>query len=139
MKIVTEKITVKTNGNSDIINITDDVQVLINKSGFVEGNATVFIVGSTASISTIEYESGLKKDLPELLEKLIPSDIPYNHNETWGDKNGHAHLRSTIFGCSQVIPFEKSRMLLGTWQQLVLIDFDDRPRTRTIVVQIIGK
>ena len=139
MKIVTEKITVKTNGNSDIINITDDVQVLINKSGFVEGNATVFIVGSTASISTIEYEAGLKKDLPELLEKLIPSDIPYNHNETWGDKNGHAHLRSTIFGCSQVIPFEKSRMLLGTWQQLVLIDFDDRPRTRTIVVQIIGK
>lgn len=139
MKIVTEKITVKTNGNSDIINITEEVQELINKSGFVEGNATVFIVGSTASISTIEYESGLKKDLPELLEKLIPSDIPYNHNETWGDKNGHAHLRSTIFGCSQVIPFEKSRMLLGTWQQLVLIDFDDRPRTRTIVVQIIGK
>lgn len=139
MRIITEKITVNTKGNSDIVNITEEVQALVDKSGFVEGNANIFIVGSTASISTIEYEAGLKKDLPELLEKLIPSDVPYNHNETWGDHNGHSHLRSTIFGCSQVIPFEKSRLLLGTWQQLVLIDFDDRPRTRTIVVQIIGK
>jgi len=139
MKIVTEKITLKTAGNADIVNITEQVQQLIDKNDFVEGNALVFVVGSTASISTIEYEAGLKRDLPELLEKLIPGEKEYFHNETWGDHNGHSHLRSTLFGCSQTIPFIKSGLMLGTWQQLVLIDFDDRPRTRDIIVQIIGK
>src|SRR5947207_9949662 len=112
MRVITEKLTFSTKGNADIINITEEIQSLLNNSGFVEGNVTVFIIGSTASISTIEYEAGLKKDLGELLEKLIPSDLPYAHNETWGDKNGHAHLRSTIFGCSQCIPYEKSRLLI---------------------------
>jgi secondary thiamine-phosphate synthase enzyme len=139
MRIATEKITLNTNGNADILNITGDVQSFIDKHGFSEGNATVFVVGSTASISTIEYEAGLKKDLPEILDKLIPSKHTYNHNETWGDHNGHAHLRSTIFGCSQTVPFIKGSLMLGTWQQLVLIDFDDRPRTRSVIVQIIGK
>ncbi len=139
MRVATEKITLNTNGNADILNITDEVQSFIDKHGFVEGNATVFVVGSTASISTIEYEAGLKKDLPEILDKLIPGKHSYKHNETWGDHNGHAHLRSTIFGCSQTIPFMKSALMLGTWQQIVLIDFDDRPRTRSVIVQIIGK
>jgi secondary thiamine-phosphate synthase enzyme len=139
MRVHTEKITVNTKGNSDIVNITEQVQSFVDKGGFVEGNATVFVVGSTASISTIEYEAGLKRDLPEILDRLIPSNVSYHHNDTWGDHNGHSHLRSTIFGCSQTIPFVKSKLSLGTWQQIVLIDFDDRPRTRNIIVQIIGK
>ncbi len=111
----------------------------LNSSGLKYGNATVFVVGSTASISTIEYEPGLKKDLPEILEKFIPSKKQYHHNATWGDHNGHSHLRSTLFGCSQTIPFTNGELLLGTWQQVILIDFDERPRTRKVVIQLIGE
>lgn len=139
MKIITEKYSVNTKGNCDIINITDEVRKLIAKNKLSNGNATVFVVGSTASISTIEYEPGLQKDMPQLLEKLIPSKQKYLHNDTWGDHNGHAHLRSTLFGCSQSIPFLKGDLLLGTWQQIILMDFDDRPRTRKVVVQLIGE
>lgn len=139
MKIITEKCSINTKGNCDIVNITENVQSLINKHNLKEGNATVFVVGSTASISTIEYEPGLKKDLPQILEKLIPSGTKYHHHETWGDHNGHAHIRSTIFGCSQTIPFINGELLLGTWQQLVVIDFDDRARVRKVIVQLIGE
>lgn len=139
MKIKTEKITVSTKGNCDVVNITEQVQSLIEKHNMHEGNVTVFVVGSTASISTIEYEPGLRKDLPQLLEKLIPSGQKYFHNDTWGDHNGHAHLRSTIFGCSQTIPFIKGELMLGTWQQLIVIDFDERPRDRKIIVQLTGE
>ena len=139
MKIITEKFTVNTKGNCDIIDITQSVQNTISKNKFSEGSASVFSIGSTASISTIEYEPGLKKDLPEIFDKLIPQGVRYNHDDTWGDHNGHAHLRSTIVGCSQSIPFQNGELLLGTWQQLVLIDFDDRPRTRKVVVQMLGE
>ena len=139
MKVQTETITLSTQGNADIVNITPQIQDMISKSDLVEGSAVIFVVGSTASISTIEYEGGLKKDLPELMERLISSDENYQHNLTWGDKNGHSHLRATMFGCSQVIPFIKSELMLGTWQQVVLIDFDERPRTRTVVIQLSGK
>ena len=139
MKIVTEKYSINTKGNCDIINITDEVSRLINKCKLVSGNATVFVTGSTASISTIEYEPGLQKDMPQMLEKLIPSGQKYHHNDTWGDHNGHAHLRSTLFGCSQTIPFLKGELLLGTWQQIILMDFDDRPRTRKVIVQLVGE
>ncbi len=139
MKIITEKYSVNTKGNCDIINLTDNVQSLISKNKLTEGNANVFIAGSTASISTIEFEPGLKKDLPQVLENLIPQAHKYHHNDTWGDHNGHAHMRSTLFGCSQVVPFQKGDLLLGTWQQIVLIDFDDRPRTRKVIVQLTGE
>ena len=139
MKIVTEKYSINTKGNCDIINITDEVSRLITKCKLVSGNATVFVTGSTASISTIEYEPGLQKDMPQMLEKLIPSGQKYHHNDTWGDNNGHAHLRSTLFGCSQTIPFLKGELLLGTWQQIILMDFDDRPRTRKVIVQLVGE
>jgi secondary thiamine-phosphate synthase enzyme len=139
LKIITEHISVKTKGNCDILNITDKVTDILHTSGFKTGNATVFVVGSTASISTIEYEPGLKKDLPEILEKFIPSGRNYHHNATWGDHNGHSHLRSTLFGCSQTIPFIKGELLLGTWQQIILIDFDERPRTRKVIIQLIGE
>jgi secondary thiamine-phosphate synthase enzyme len=139
MKIITEKLTVNTKGNCDIVNITEDVQGFIDKQELRDGNATVFVVGSTASISTIEYEPGLKKDMPQILEKLIPSGQKYFHHDTWGDHNGHAHIRSTILGCSQTIPFVNGELLLGTWQQIVVLDFDDRPRVRKVIVQLIGE
>lgn len=139
MKIITEHHSVKTKGNCDIIDITENVRNNLLTHKLKQGNATVFVVGSTASISTIEYEPGLKKDLPEILEKFIPSGQKYHHNDTWGDHNGHSHLRSTLFGCSQTIPFTNGELLLGTWQQIILIDFDERPRTRKFVVQLIGE
>lgn len=139
MKILTEQFTFKTKGDCDILNITEKLTSFLEQSGLQEGNATVFAVGSTASISTIEYEPGLKKDLPEILEKFIPSKKTYHHNATWGDHNGHSHLRSTLFGCSQTIPFANGELLLGTWQQVILIDFDERPRTRKVIIQLIGE
>jgi secondary thiamine-phosphate synthase enzyme len=139
MKIITEQHNYKTKGNCDIINITDSLIASLNKSKLQHGNINVFVVGSTASISTIEYEPGLKKDLPEILEKFIPSNKQYHHNATWGDHNGHSHLRSTLFGCSQTIPFVNGELLLGTWQQVILIDFDERPRSRKVVIQLTGE
>lgn len=139
MEIITENITVNTKGNCDVIDLTPAVTNILEKTGLRQGNVTVFVTGSTASVSTIEYEPGLKKDLPEILDNLIPSRKKYFHNDTWGDNNGHAHLRSTLIGCSQTIPFVKGSLMLGTWQQIILIDFDDRSRTRRVTVQFIGE
>jgi secondary thiamine-phosphate synthase enzyme len=139
MKVITEKIEVNTRGNTDIIDITTKVQEIITNSGLKEGNALVFAVGSTAGITTIEYEPGLLKDLPELLEKLIPSSRPYHHDKTWGDGNGYSHLRASMLGSSFQVPFSKGYLLLGTWQQIVFIDFDNRSRQRKIIVQLIGE
>ncbi len=139
MKIVTDKIEINTRGNTDIIDITTKVQEVITKSGVKEGNVLVFAVGSTAGITTIEYEPGLLKDLPELFEKLIPSNRPYHHDKTWGDGNGYAHLRASMLGASIQIPFSKGHLLLGTWQQIIFVDFDNRARQRKIIVQIIGE
>ncbi len=139
MKILTEKIEINTRGNTDIIDITTKVQEIITQSGLKEGNALVFAVGSTAGITTIEYEPGLLKDLPELFEKLIPSNRPYHHDRTWGDGNGYSHLRSSMLGSSFQVPFSKGHLLLGTWQQIVFIDFDNRARQRKIIVQLIGE
>ena len=139
MKILTESHSYKTRGNCDIINLSDDLNKSFEKSKLKNGNVTVFVTGSTASISTIEYEPGLKKDLPEILEKFIPAGKKYHHNDTWGDQNGHSHLRSTLFGCSQTIPFVNGDLLLGTWQQVILLDFDERPRSRKVIFQFIGE
>lgn len=139
MKIVSNEITKKTKGNCDIVDITGDIMDIMLKTGIKEGLCTVFSVGSTAGITTIEYEPGLLKDIPKLLDKLIPSAVKYNHDDTWGDGNGHAHLRSAIFKTSLSIPIVKGELTLGTWQQVVLIDFDNRSRTRRIVIQILGE
>ena len=139
MKIITENHFFETKGNCDIVNLSDHLFSSYEKTKLKNGNVTVFVTGSTASISTIEYEPGLKKDMPELLEKFIPSGKKYHHNNTWGDHNGHAHLRSTLFGCSQTIPFLNGELLLGTWQQVILMDFDERPRKRKVVFQFIGE
>lgn len=139
MKILTKEFAISTEGNCDIKNITDNVQQILNASKMNEGSCTVFSIGSTASVTTIEFEPGLIKDLPKILEKLIPAYSKYHHNDTWGDNNGHSHLRSSIIGTSFNVPFTKGELILGTWQQIVLIDFDNRKRTRRIAVQLMGE
>ena len=139
MKSLSEEIIKSSNGNCDIINITDDVIETLRKFEVKDGLCTIFSIGSTAGITTIEYEPGLIKDLPKLLDKIIPSGVRYHHDDTWGDGNGHAHLRSALFKTSLSVPFVKGDLTLGTWQQIILVDFDNRKRTRRIVVQFIGE
>jgi len=139
MKNLSEEIIKSSNGNCDIINITDDVIETLRKFEVKDGLCTIFSIGSTAGITTIEYEPGLIKDLPKLLDKIIPSGVRYHHDDTWGDGNGHSHLRSALFKTSLSVPFVNGDMTLGTWQQIVLVDFDNRKRTRRIVVQFIGE
>ena len=137
--IETHSLEIKSRGNCDIIDITDEVRSIINSKGFIEGNALVFAGGATAGITTIEYEPGLLKDYPKFFEKIIPSDNNYHHNETWHDANGHSHLRASLQGSSFTVPFNDGNLLLGTWQQIVFIDFDNRARNRVIIVQITGR
>jgi secondary thiamine-phosphate synthase enzyme len=139
MKVLNKKITLKTRGNPDLINITDAVADAVSASKLKSGSATVFIVGSTAGVTTFEYEPGLEKDMRELYEKLVPSDRHYSHDETWGDANGFSHLRAALTGPSLVVPFENGRLALGTWQQIVLAEFDNRPRRREIIIQLTGE
>ena len=139
MKILNEEISLDTKGDPDLIDITKEVTGILRKSGLKKGSLTVFVVGSTAAITTFEYEPGLIKDVRELYEKLIPREGAYAHDETWGDANGFSHLRALLQGPSLVIPFVEGELTLGTWQQVVLAEFDNRPRQRRIVVQIIGE
>jgi secondary thiamine-phosphate synthase enzyme len=122
-----------------MVNITDDVQNVVNKSQFKDGIACVFINGSTGGVTTIEFEPGLQKDLPRALERIAPKNIPYDHHETWHDDNGHSHVRASIIGPSITIPIRNGKLLHGTWQQVVFLEFDTRPRRRTIIVQIVGE
>ena len=139
MKIINEKIALDTKGNPDLIDITVKVNGILASSSLKKGSLTVFVVGSTAAITTFEYEPGLVSDMRELYEKLIPQNKHYNHDATWGDANGFSHLRAALQGCSLTIPFENAKPMLGTWQQIVLAEFDNRPRKREVVVQIIGE
>ncbi len=139
MKIINEKIVLSTKGNPDLIDITNKVTDILASSGLKKGNLTVFVVGSTAAITTFEYESGLISDMRDLYEKLIPQNKHYSHDETWGDANGFSHLRAALQGPSLTIPFENAKLMLGTWQQIVLAEFDNRSRKREVVVQIMGE
>jgi secondary thiamine-phosphate synthase enzyme len=139
MLIHSAKLVEKTQGHCDIIDITAKVQHELERQKIRRGLATLFVSGSTASLTTIEYESGVLKDLQELLEKLIPSNRKYHHDDRWRDDNGFSHLRASLLGPSLQVPIEDGRLLLGTWQQIVLLDFDNRPRTREVVVQIMGE
>lgn len=138
MKIKSFLISKKTKGFTDIIDITDDLQEFISKSNVKEGLITAFIPGSTGAITTIEYEPGLLTDLPEFLEKIIPQNRSYHHDKTWGDANGFSHLRASLLGPSLSVPIKNGQMIRGTWQQIIFIDFDNRPRKRDIFIQIIG-
>ena len=139
MEIVTERFTVSSRGNSEIVDITERVTAILAQSNLREGLATVFVSGSTASITTTEFEPGLRRDIPEALQRLAPQGARYHHDDTWHDGNGHSHVRAAFMGPSLTIPFSQGELLLGTWQQIVLIDHDNRPRDRTIIVQLIGK
>ncbi len=139
MKIINQRVRVNTKGSGDLINITDEISQLLKSSELKTGNVTVFNIGSTAAITTFEFESGLIKDVQEMYEKIVPKNRHYHHDDTWGDANGYSHLRAALQGPSLTIPFENGRLLLGTWQQVVLAEFDNKPRQRRIVVQIIGE
>jgi len=137
--VKTEHAKVETKGNCDIIDITGQTSEAVLKSGLRDGAVTVFVAHSTCAISTVEYEPGLISDLKELFERIAPQEIPYGHDKRWGDGNGHSHVRSTLLGPSLSIPFSDTRLFLGTWQQIILIDFDNRSRTRQIIFQIQGE
>lgn len=138
MVVYSDQVKMKTKGFTDIINITNDVHHFISKNECKEGQLLIFIDGSTAAISTIEYEPGLLQDLPELLESIIPMNKRYHHDDTWHDGNGYAHLRSTLIGTSMTVPVIGGRVVLGTWQQIILVDFDNGPRTRNVILQFVG-
>lgn len=135
MSVKTFDFSVSTKGFNDILDITDQVSDILNKNSFNEGNVLIFVPGATAGITTIEYEPGLLKDYQDFMEDIIPQNKRYAHNDTWHDGNGFSHVRAALQGASITIPFKSNRLLLGTWQQIVLIDFDNRPRTRKIIVQ----
>ncbi len=137
--VVTKKISLQTKGHCDIIDITPQVEQQLALTDIRNGTVTLFVSGSTAGISTIEFESGLLSDFQNMWERNVPKDIPYNHDRRWGDGNGYSHVRASLLGASLVIPFNDKRLALGTWQQVVLVDFDNRPRSRQIVVQIMGE
>lgn len=138
--VKTEKIRVKTRGNCDIVDITPDVVSVVGGAGVSDGTVTLFNVGSTAGITTIEYEPGLvNHDIDAAFEKIAPQNGRYEHELTWHDDNGHAHVRATLLGPSLQVPFVDGQLMLGTWQQIVLIDFDTRPRSRTVICQIMGE
>ncbi len=139
MKIIADAIVVETGGENDAKDLTAAIAGKLLRSGLRDGTVTVFVPGSTAGLTTIEFESGVVEDFSRLLEKIAPSNIPYRHDQRWGDGNGYSHVRASLIGPSLVIPFSDGRLALGTWQQAVLVDFDNRPRTRSIVLQFMGE
>ena len=136
--ILTERISLNTKGFCDIINITPQVFSILKQSSVANGLITIFCPGSTGSITTIEYESGVLQDLKDALERIAPSDIPYAHDRRWEDGNGFSHVRAALMKPSLTVPLVNGKLTLGTWQQIVFIDFDNRGRHREIVVQIVG-
>ncbi len=139
MTVETKKIDFSTNGEVHIIDITERIQRIVSKSGASDGNVTVFVPGATGAVTTIEYEPGLLKDLPAILERISPKDMEYEHELRWHDGNGHSHCRASILGPSLTVPFVNKRLTLGAWQQIVFVELDVRPRNRKLIVQIIGE
>ena len=127
-----------TTGKTDLVDITREVSLRIRESGIVEGSVLIFVPGSTAALTTIEYESGVIEDLKEAIARLAPENLSYRHDARWGDGNGYAHVRAALLGPSLTVPVIAGKLVLGTWQQVILCDFDNRPRKRRIIVQITG-
>jgi secondary thiamine-phosphate synthase enzyme len=136
---MTKNIQLKSKGETDIIDITDHVSRAIEESSVSNGIATVFVAGSTAALTTIEYEPGLKHDFPQMLSRVAPKDIVYEHDNTWHDGNGHSHVRASLIGPSLTIPVVGGKLTLGTWQQIVFLEMDTRPRNRNVIVQMLGE
>jgi secondary thiamine-phosphate synthase enzyme len=139
MSVITKTIQVKTKGEDDIIDITDQTSKWIEGSKMKNGVVTIFVSGSTAALTTIEYEPGLLSDFPKMLERVAPKNIDYGHEKLWHDGNGHSHVKASLVGPSLTVPFCNGQMMLGTWQQIVLVELDTKSRDRSLVLQIIGK
>jgi secondary thiamine-phosphate synthase enzyme len=139
MAIVTKNIQIKSRGEDDVIDISEPTLKAIKESNLKNGIVTVFVSGSTAAITTIEHEPGLRNDFPNMLNRIIPRGIEYEHDKTWNDGNGHSHVRASLVGPSLTIPFKDGTLLLGTWQQVVLLEMDTRQRERDVILQIIGE
>jgi len=139
MAVQTVNLQYSSSGRDDIVDITPDVQEAIQKSGLASGTVTVFVPGSTGAVTTIEFEPGVVQDLREAVERAVPKSIPYAHDQAWGDGNGYSHVRAAWFGPSLTVPFTGGKVILGTWQQIVLCDFDNRARSRRVVLQVIGE
>ncbi len=139
MTVITKTIQVKSVGEGDVINLTEQTSRIVEECKIVNGTVTIFVSGSTAAVTTIEYEPGLKHDFPAMLSRVAPSNIGYEHDNTWHDGNGHSHVRASLVGPSLTIPFVNGNLLLGTWQQIVLIEMDTRPRRRSIITQVMGE
>ncbi|MCW3975464.1 MAG: secondary thiamine-phosphate synthase enzyme YjbQ [Candidatus Bathyarchaeota archaeon] len=138
MKINFGKIDIESK-ETEMIDITENIQKNINDSNLRDGYIIVFVPGSTGAITTIEYESGLQRDFPDMLERISPKSIPYEHEKRWHDGNAHSHVRASLIGPSLVVPFRNSKLTLGTWQQIVFIELDVRPRKRELIVEIVGE
>ena len=139
MSVSTRYLNFPTKGDGDIIDITKEVSGELLKSKLTDGVVTVFVPGATGAVTTIEYESGLVSDFKAMLERIAPQGIEYMHNLKWGDGNGHSHIRASLLGPSLSVPFAGGTMMLGTWQQIIFIDLDNRPRNRELIVQIVGE
>jgi secondary thiamine-phosphate synthase enzyme len=137
--VVTKKISLRTKGNCDIIDITSQVKREVSGSDINSGTVTIFVAGSTGGVTTIENETGLLSDFQDMWERNIPRNIQYQHDRAWGDGNGYSHVRASLLGPSLVVPFTNKSLHLGTWQQIVLVDFDNRPRSREVLLQIMGE
>ncbi|HKQ22074.1 MAG TPA: secondary thiamine-phosphate synthase enzyme YjbQ [Nitrososphaeraceae archaeon] len=139
MKVLSDTIQLHSEGEGDIIDMTMQLSNKVEESKIKNGTVTIFVSGSTAAVTTIEYEPGLVHDFPEMLSRIIPKDIEYEHDNTWHDGNGHSHVRSSLIGPSLTIPIIGGKLTLGTWQQVVLLEMDTRSRNRTVILQIIGE
>jgi len=139
MKVISDSLSFSTGGFSDMKDLTGDVSKKLAENKLQKGIVNLFVPGSTGGLTTIEYESGLVQDFFELMEKIIPSNVTYHHDARWGDGNGFSHVRSSLLGPSLTVPFSDGTLNLGTWQQIVFLDFDNRSRSRTILLQFIGE
>jgi len=139
MKVIHDSLSLATKGYNDMIDVTGHVADKLTESGLQEGLATMFVPGSTGGFTTIEHESGLVEDFSAMMERLIPQNAHYHHDARWGDGNGFSHVRAALLGPSLTVPFSNGRLNLGTWQQIIFVDFDNRPRSRNIVLQFMGE
>jgi len=138
MAVISEYIQCSTKGHADVVDLTPEINARLKKLKIKNGTVTVSVIGSTGAVTTIEYEPGLVQDIKDIFDQLIPAGH-YNHDQAWGDGNGHSHLRSSLIGPSLTMPFNNKELILGTWQQIIFVDFDNRPRDRKIVLQIMGE
>ena len=139
MTVVSKSIQIRSKGENDMIDLTDQISEFVGDSGISNGIVTIFVSGSTGSITTIEFEPGLIKDFPEMLSRIAPKNLDYGHEQMWHDGNGHSHVKASLVGPSLTVPFSNGELLLGTWQQIVFLELDTSARTRNLVLQIIGE